>query len=48
MLKGANTIRCLEDCQFAFEEIKHYLAQPPILSSPQPDEQLYIYLAISN
>ncbi|KAL6335872.1 hypothetical protein AAG906_003497 [Vitis piasezkii] len=32
----------------AFEGIKHYLTQPPILSSPQPNEQLYMYLAVSD
>ncbi|RVW91194.1 hypothetical protein CK203_031663 [Vitis vinifera] len=37
-----------DNCQNAFEEVKHYLTQPPILSSPQPGEQLYMYLAISD
>ncbi|RVW87754.1 Transposon Ty3-G Gag-Pol polyprotein [Vitis vinifera] len=37
-------------CAFgsAFEKIKHYLTQPPILSSPQPDERLYMYIAPSD
>ena len=48
MLKGADTIEWMEDYQSAFEEIKHYLTQPPILSYPQPDEQLYMYLAVFN
>ncbi|RVW27429.1 Retrovirus-related Pol polyprotein from transposon 17.6 [Vitis vinifera] len=34
------------DCELAFEDIKCYLTQPPILSNPQPDEQLYMYLAV--
>ena len=34
-------------CQSAFEKIKHYLTQPPILSSPLPGEKLYMYLAVS-
>lgn len=37
-----------EDCQSALSEIKRYLTQPPILSSPQPGEQLYMYLVISD
>nr|CAN65076.1 hypothetical protein VITISV_028912 [Vitis vinifera] len=31
----------------AFEKIKHFLMQPPILSSPLPGEKLYMYLAVS-
>ena len=48
MLKGADTIGWTEDCQSTFEEIKHYLTLPPILSSSQPDEQLYMYSAFFN
>ena len=48
VLKGANAIGWTEDCQSTFEEIKHYLTQPPILSSLQPGEWLYMYLTISN
>lgn len=47
-LKGASATKWTEDCQSAFEEIKRYLTQPPILSSPQPEEQLYMYLVVSN
>ena len=35
-----------DDCKQAFEEIKHYLTQPPIMSSPKPNEQLYMYLTM--
>nr|CAN64574.1 hypothetical protein VITISV_003431 [Vitis vinifera] len=35
------------NCQNAFEKIKHCLTQPPILSSPIPKEKLYMYLAVS-
>ncbi|RVX19371.1 Retrovirus-related Pol polyprotein from transposon 297 [Vitis vinifera] len=37
-----------QSCQNAFEEIKRYLSQPPILSSPQPGERLYMYLAVTD
>lgn len=47
-LKGANTIRWMNDCEQAFKEVKRYLTQPPILRSPQPYEQLYMYLAMSD
>ncbi|RVW25289.1 hypothetical protein CK203_110566 [Vitis vinifera] len=42
VLKGASVTGWTKDCQSAFEEIKHYLTQPPILSSPQPGKRLYI------
>ena len=48
VLKGANATGWTEDCQSAFEGIKHYLTQPHILSSPQLNEQLYMYLAVSD
>ncbi|RVW27426.1 hypothetical protein CK203_095412 [Vitis vinifera] len=37
-----------DDCQSTLKKIKHYLTQPPILSSPQPGERLYVYLAVSD
>ena len=42
---GAN--EWMDNCQNAFEKIKHCLIQPPILSSPIPKEKLYMYLAVS-
>lgn len=45
-LKGANTTEWTSDCELAFEDIKHYLTQPPILSSPQPGKQLYMCLVV--
>ena len=30
----------------AFDEVKHYLTKPPIMSNPQLGEQLYMYLAV--
>lgn len=47
-LKGASATRWTRDYERAFGEIKCYLTQPPILSSPQPDKQLYMYLAASD
>ena len=47
-LKGVSTIGWTSDCEQAFGEIKRYLMQPPILSNPQPGEELYMYLAISD
>ena len=47
-LKGANTTEWMSDCELAFEDIKHYLTQPLILSSPQLSKQLYMYLVVSD
>ena len=36
-----------EECATAFQQLKDYLAQPPIMSSPEPDEVLFAYIAIA-
>lgn len=46
-LRGARTTGWMSECQQAFEEIKTYLTQLPILSSLELCEQLYMYLAVS-
>ena len=38
----------MDECGWALDEVKRYLIQPPILSSPQTGEQLYMYLAVSD
>ena len=35
------------ECQQAFEELKAYLSSPPLLSPSQPEEELFLYLAVS-
>ena len=47
-LRDVNKSGWTQSCQNAFEEIKRYLSQPPILSSPQPGERLYLYLVITD
>ncbi|KAL6329358.1 hypothetical protein AAG906_017666 [Vitis piasezkii] len=46
-IRNAGAQGWTNDCQTAFEKIKHRLMQPPILSSPIPKEKLYMYLAVS-
>ena len=48
MLRKADATGWTDDCQSTLKKIKHYLTQPPILSSPQPGERLYVYLAVSD
>jgi hypothetical protein len=37
----------MDECQQAFEELKKYLATPPLLSPSKLGEKLYLYLAVS-
>ncbi|WKA08935.1 hypothetical protein VitviT2T_026617 [Vitis vinifera] len=46
-IRKAGTNGWTDNCQTAFENIKHCLMQLPILSSPIPKEKLYMYLAVS-
>ena len=36
-----------EDYVVAFQQLKEYLSQPPIMSSPEADEVLYAYIAVA-
>ena len=45
-LKGANWAGWNEECDQALVSIKHYLAEPPILASPEASQTLFMYLAV--
>ncbi|XP_065626174.1 uncharacterized protein LOC136066193 [Quercus suber] len=36
-----------EECAVAFQQLKDYLARPPIMSSPEPDEVLFAYITVA-
>ena len=36
-----------ENCIRAFQQLKDYLSQPPIMSSPEVDEVLFAYIAVA-
>ena len=36
-----------DECEKAFQELKHYLSNPPLLSPSKEGENLYLYLAVS-
>ena len=36
------------ECAEAFQQLKDYLAQPPVMSSPKPDEVLFAYIAVAS
>ncbi|XP_077215561.1 uncharacterized protein LOC143850171 [Tasmannia lanceolata] len=46
-VKGIKTAPWTEECQIAFEELKQYLSSPPLLTKPEPGEELLLYLSIS-
>ena len=37
-----------EECALAFQQLKDYLARPPIMSSPEADEVLFAYIAVAS
>ncbi|RVX02217.1 hypothetical protein CK203_025411 [Vitis vinifera] len=38
----ASTFGWIDECEQAFEVVKHYLTKPPILSNPKSNEELYM------
>ena len=36
-----------KECARAFQQLKDYLARPPVMSSPEPDEVLFVYIAVA-
>ena len=38
---------CIDECKTAFQELKRYLSNPPLLSLSKQGESLYLYLAVS-
>ena len=36
-----------EECETVFQELKHYLSNPPLLSLSKEGEDLFLYLAVS-
>ena len=37
-----------EECEKAFQDLKEYLMQAPMLTAPKPREDLFMYLLVSN
>ena len=36
------------ECEVAFQQLKDYLARPPVMSSPEPDEVLFAYIDMAS
>ena len=47
-LQGSNRARWNEECDQALAAIKHYLEKPPVLTRPEANETLFMYLAVSD
>ena len=48
LLKKWKGFQWTKECNEAFQDLKCYLANPPILSRPKPGEDLYMYLVVSD
>ena len=46
-LKGNKKFEWTEECEKAFQQLKHYLATPPVLAKPLEGERLFLYIAVS-
>ncbi|KAG7556517.1 Integrase catalytic core [Arabidopsis suecica] len=47
ILKGNKGFLWDEKCEEAFGQLKAYLTTPPVLSKPEVDEKLYLYVSVS-
>lgn len=46
-LKKGREMKWIEECEEAFQNIKQYLGNPPMLSKPKEGENHYVYLTVS-
>ena len=37
-----------DECEKAFQDLKEYLTQAPMLTAPEPGEELFMYLSVSD
>ncbi|KAL5769981.1 hypothetical protein ACOSP7_014135 [Xanthoceras sorbifolium] len=47
VLRGNKKFKLTEECELAFQQLKEYIGQAPLLSKPRDGEKLTIYLAIT-
>ncbi|XP_077251808.1 uncharacterized protein LOC143891038 [Tasmannia lanceolata] len=46
-VKGIKTTPWTQECQVAFDELKQYLSSPPLLTKPEPGDELLLYISVS-
>ena len=47
-LRGAKDFKWTDECQKAFDDLKAYLRELPLLTRPIEGESLYMYLGVSS
>ena len=47
LVKKATDFLWIEECEVALADLKKYLTTAPVLSNPEPGEELFLYLAVS-
>jgi hypothetical protein len=47
LLKRHNKFQWTEEAKQVLEDLKHHLQSPPILTAPQPGENLLLYIAVT-
>ncbi|XP_022864179.1 uncharacterized protein LOC111384161 [Olea europaea var. sylvestris] len=48
VLKQGKKFQWISECEKAFQALKKHLGEAPLLSKPQPEESLLLYLAVSD
>ncbi|XP_070029473.1 uncharacterized mitochondrial protein AtMg00860-like [Nicotiana sylvestris] len=46
LLKKNATVKWTDECQEAFDKIKRYLSNPPVLIPQEPGRPLFLYLTV--
>jgi hypothetical protein len=47
LLKWQDKFQWTEEAEQELEDLRHHLQSPPILTAPQPDENLLLYIAVT-
>ena len=47
-LKKWKGFRWDDECEKAFQDLKEYLTQAPMLTAPEPEKELFMYLSVSD
>ena len=48
MINKWKNFKWTKECAEAFQQLKDYLAWPPVMSSPEPNKVLFAYIAVAS